>query len=380
MLHVVADDKIPFLQGALPGQIQLTQLPAAEISREQLQTADALLVRTRNRCNAALLQGTPVKFIASATIGYDHIDTQWCDTHGIHWTNAPGCNADSVRQYVASALAYIQHQQGSRFEDLCLGIIGAGHVGSKVAGLGQSVGMKVLINDPPRQLAEGPEGFTSLNELIAQSDIISLHVPLNHEGPFATEHMVDATFLQQTKPGAWLINSSRGEVAQTEALIHALENRHLGGAILDVWENEPRLSIPLMNLCAISTPHIAGYSTDGKAMGTAMSVRALSRFFGLGLDHWYPAFIQAPDLPLIDLAGARELSVEGLFYRLSMHTYDIIADSQRLRQSPQTFETQRGQYPLRREPHAYKVIHAPQQYIPLIRQLGFKPEDHHLSP
>lgn len=355
MLKIVADSKIPFLEGALEGVAQVVYLPGGKITREHLMDADALITRTRTKCNEVLLKGTSVKIIASATIGYDHIDTAYCDAHGIKWTNAPGCNSGSVRQYIASALAEIITKENKRFEDITLGIIGVGNVGSKVAAMANTLGIKTLLNDPPRERNEGNDMFTDIDTLIAQSDIITMHVPLSHQGIDKTFHLANASFFAKMKRGAWFINTSRGEVMETQALINALESKHLAGAVIDVWENEPNIDLKLLKLAHLATPHIAGYSADGKANGTAMSVQSISKFFNLGMDNWKPSNIpQAPKTKLeID---CNPKSREEIFAELSNFAYNIGFDSNMLKNSPETFEQQRESYPIRREPENLMVI------------------------
>lgn len=373
MLKIIADNKIPFLSGVLESVAKVEYLPGANINREHLTDADALIVRTRTLCNASLLEGTSVKFIASATIGHDHIDQDYCRNNGIAWTNAPGCNAGSVVQYVSSALAHIILRKNFPFGEITLGVIGAGNVGSRLVKVAQTLGLKTLVNDPPRERTEGSEGFCSLEELLEKADIISMHVPLNMSGPDKTFHMADANFFRKMRPEAWFINTSRGEVVQTEALIEAIQTGKLAGTVLDVWENEPNIDRELLNLATIATPHIAGYSADGKANGTSMSVQAISRFFDLGLDHWKPEEIPLPDQPLLNFS-AKAKSKEEIFCELSLQAYDIYADDRALRKAPETFEKLRGDYPIRREPHALKVAgnNLKKELQDFIRTLGYQ--------
>lgn len=372
MIKIVADNKIPFLAGVLESVVKVEYLPGAQISREHLLDTDALIVRTRTLCDARLLEGTSVKFIASATIGHDHIDQDYCREKGIAWTNAPGCNAGSVVQYVSSALAHIFSQINLPFGEIILGVVGAGNVGSRLVKVADTLGLKTLVNDPPRERTEGSEGFCSLEEMLEKADIISLHVPLNMSGPDKTFHMVNMDFLKKMKPGAWLINSSRGEVAETKALISALQSGKLEGAIIDVWENEPDIDRELLNLVTIATPHIAGYSADGKANGTSMSVQAISRFFKLGLDHWEPLRIPLAAKPLLNLS-AKAKTREEIFCEISMQAYAIYGDDKALRNAPKTFEKLRGDYPIRREPHALKVAgnNLQKELQDFIRSLGY---------
>ncbi|MEA3461384.1 MAG: 4-phosphoerythronate dehydrogenase PdxB [Bacteroidota bacterium] len=353
-MKIVADHKIPFLEGALDEGARMVYLPGAEINRSHLLDADALITRTRTQCNRDLLEGTSVRYIASATIGYDHIDTEYCRKKGIGWTNAPGCNSSSVEQYMVSTLLWLAIQRPLDLRAMTLGIIGVGNVGSKVDKAARALGMRVLLNDPPRERAEGSDKFTSLDALQEQSDIISLHVPLNRGGEDNTFQLVDNSFIISLKKGAILINTSRGAVVDEAAVLEGIRNATLSDVVLDVFENEPAINPDLLKVLRLATPHIAGYSLDGKANGTTMSVRAISRFFALGLDQWSPAGIPAPQISEI-LTDASDGEQWELLWEVYSQTYDVSLDDQRLRSAPDTFENLRGNYPFRREPVAYAV-------------------------
>jgi len=354
-MKIVIDDKIPFINGVLEPYAEVVYLPGANITRHDITNADALIIRTRTKCNEDLLKDTSVKFIATATIGYDHIDTGWCEASGITWTNAPGCNSGSVHQYIASVLATLSTHFGFRFEDKTLGIVGVGNVGTKVAQLGELLGMKVLLNDPPRAEKEGPAQFVPLDEVLSMSDLVTLHVPLNCTGSYQTYHLFDKATFDHLPYRTILINSSRGEVVDNMALKNALKNRKIGAAALDVWENEPNINLELLPLLNIATPHIAGYSVDGKANGTAMCVQALSRFFGLPLIDWRPSEIPDPVQPLCFELDCTGKSLQECLCEAIWQTYPVNDDDGRLRMSPETFEKQRGNYPVRREFSAFTI-------------------------
>jgi erythronate-4-phosphate dehydrogenase len=373
-MKIVADDKIPYLKGVLEPYAEVVYKPGKAISNRDVKDADALIIRTRTKCDANLLEGSSVKFIATATIGFDHIDQNYCRENNIYWTNAPGCNSSSVQQYIASVLAKLFRTEETLPGQSTLGIIGVGNVGSKVEKLGRTLGMKVMLNDPPREREEGGDQWSSLEEVIEKADIISLHVPLNTEGANKTHHLADRNFLDKIKPNTILINTSRGEVVDNAALKQALKEKTLKTAVLDVWENEPNIDQELMELLALATPHIAGYSRDGKANGTAQSIRTLSRFFGLGLDDWYPGNIEKPENPVIRIKPygkpAQEIVLEAI-----EATYDVSADDSRLRENPETFEKQRGDYPVRREFHAYQLAvneNYPESSVKQLEKLGFQ--------
>jgi erythronate-4-phosphate dehydrogenase len=354
MLKIVADDKIPFLKGALEEVARVDYLPGHAISRSDLKDADTLIVRTRTHCNRELLEGTSVQFIASATIGFDHIDTTYCRSAGIQWTNAPGCNSSSVQQYLVSTLLYLAHIRNLKLDTLTLGIIGVGNVGSKVALAAEALGLNVLLNDPPRQRAEGDKEFVSLEHLLAHSHVVSLHVPLNKGEVDNTLGMVNEAFLQQMKKGSILVNTSRGGVVEEPALMKGIREGTLSDVVLDVFRNEPQVDRELLHAITLGTPHIAGYSQEGKANGTTMSVRAVSRFFNLGMDAWEPDAIPGPDAREL-LADASRGDLQEILWELFRQTYDVTDDDHSLREDPGSFERLRGEYGIRREPPAYAV-------------------------
>ena len=314
-----------------------------------------------------------MKFIGTATIGFDHIDIQYCKKKNILWTNAPGCNSSSVQQYIAAALLRISSENQFNLRDKTLGIIGVGNVGSKIEKFSQILGMKVLLNDPPRARKEGRKNFLSLNTVLSEADIITVHVPLNITGEDQTYHLFNDESFKKIKRGAWFINSSRGEVTDTQALKKVLYSGKLSGAVIDVWENEPDIDLELMQQAFISTPHIAGYSTDGKANGTAMVVSSLRSYFNLPPVNWYPESVPLPSSPSIsiDCSGKSEEEIIG---EAVFHTYNIDEDSKRLRRSSADFEKLRGDYQIRREFTSYTVnLHNGNDTVSqMLEKLGFK--------
>lgn len=354
-MKIVCDNKIPFLRGVLEPYAEVVYLPGRETTPEVVRDADAVITRTRTKCDAALLEGSSVKVIATATIGYDHIDTAWCEEHGIVWRNAPGCNSWSVKQYIATVLCTLARRHGLELAGMTLGVVGVGNVGSKVAEAAALLGMRVLLCDPPRARREGEKAFVSLDEILAGCDIITLHVPLSREGEDATWHLFDAARLASLRPGQFLINSSRGPVVDNAALKAALQQKRLRGAVLDVWEGEPEPDRGLMDLLDIATPHIAGYSADGKANGTMASVRAVASVLGLPLTQWRPEEIPAPPQPLHFRLEAAGKSRQQVLSEALLHTYDPLTDDRALRADPASFEQLRGDYPVRREPTAFTL-------------------------
>ncbi len=373
MIKIVVDDKIPFLRGALEPFGKVLYFPGKDINNEILKDANALIIRTRTICNKELLGGTNVKFIATATIGFDHIDTVYCEKNNIKWTNAPGCNSGSVMQYIGSALVRLSMKHNFDLSKKTIGIVGHGNVGSKVARLASALGMKVLINDPPLQRKGVLQNSVSLNEIKEKADIITFHVPLNKTGIDKTLHLVDDGFIKSLKPTTLIINSSRGEVIDNLALKFALQNKQIKGAVLDVWENEPNIDKELLDLVDIATPHIAGYSADGKANGTAMSVQAINDFFGFGLRKWFPSNVPLPENAEITLNLKNKTEME-ILSQLILNTYDIKFDDMRLRKSMDTFEYQRGDYPMRREFSSYSIKMDPNNITlkEKLQKIGFK--------
>ena len=354
-MKIVCDNKIPFLRGVLEPWAEVLYLPGKETTPEVVRDADAVITRTRTKCDEALLAGSSVKVIATATIGYDHIDTAWCEDHGIVWRNAPGCNSWSVKQYIATVLCTLARRHGLELAGMTLGVVGVGNVGSKVAEVAALLGMRVLLCDPPRARREGGAAFVSLDEIIAGSDIVTLHVPLSREGEDATWHIFDAARLASLRPDQFLINSSRGPVVDNAALKTALQEKRLRGAVLDVWEGEPEPDRALMDLLDVATPHIAGYSADGKANGTTASVHTVASVLGLPLADWAPAGIPAPAQPLEFTLDAVGKSRQEVLSEAILYTYDILADDRALRAQPERFEQIRGDYPVRREPTAFTL-------------------------
>ena len=372
-MKFIIDNKIPYIKGALEPFAEVIYRPGDQITPELVKDADALVTRTRTNCNAQLLAGSKVKFIATATIGFDHIDTNFCDQSGISWTNAPGCNSKSVEQYIASALMVLAEKKHLSLKEQTIGIVGVGNVGSKIARLCEIFGMRVLLNDPPRARAEGNKGFFELKELLEKADIITLHVPLNIDGIDRTFHLVDDFFIKNTKKNPAIINSCRGEVTDTSSLKTALKSGKISGAVIDCWENEPGIDRELLDLADLATPHIAGYSRDGKANGTTMSVRALSKFFKLGINNWKCTGIEPPPAQDVFIDGSGK-TTQQILAEAILATYDIRKDDLQFRSSVATFEKQRGDYPIRREFPAYRIFCKINNIkaIHKLNQLGFK--------
>ena len=291
------------------GEVQI--LPDREIRREHLLRADALIVRSKTRVDAALLEGTSVGFVATATAGADHFDIPWLNHAGLAWTASPGCNANAVAEYVATALVLLARRRAALLPGKSLGIVGVGQVGSRVAQKAALLGLRPLRNDPPLALRTGAADLLPLDAVLAAADILTLHVPLETSGPFPTRHLADCRLFGKLKPGAWFINSSRGEVADSDSLLCALDHHLLAACALDVWENEPHLPAPLRAAVDFLTPHVAGYSLEGLLNGTLHCHRELAHYLEVE-PSWTPDSRQLPPAPFLEIPAARRPDEEVL--------------------------------------------------------------------
>ena len=336
-MKIVVDDKIPYIRETICQLAdEVVFLSGAAITADDVKDADVLVVRTRTRCNQQLLEGSKVQLVVTATIGYDHIDTEWLESAGIRWTNCPGCNSGSVAQYVESTLLLLEQKKGLSLRQSTIGIVGCGHVGSKVKAVAERLGMRVLVCDPPLASTPSPltSHFVSLDEIERNSDVITFHVPLTKEGDYATWHLANDDFFHRLSRVPYIINTSRGEVVDNKALLLAIEEGRVRDAIIDVWENEPRPDADLLDKVFIGTPHIAGYSADGKTNADNMVIDAICQQFGLS----HPGIIAPPALP-------KDFHYTGN----PLELYNPMDDSQKLKAEPSHFEQLRNNYPLRRE-------------------------------
>ena len=338
-MKIVVDDKIPYIRETICQLAdEVVFLSGAAITAADVKDADVLVVRTRTRCNRQLLEGSKVKLVVTATIGYDHLDTQWLDAAGIHWTNCPGCNSGSVAQYVECSLLLLEQQKGLVLRQSTIGIVGCGHVGSKVKAVAERLGMRVLVCDPPLEKANSQEptanSYVSLDEIERRCDVITFHVPLTRKGQYATWHLADDDFFHRLSRVPYIINTSRGEVVDNKALLSAMEERRVRDAVIDVWENEPHPDAALLEKVFIGTPHIAGYSADGKVNADNMVIDAICQHFSLP----HPGLIAPPKLPADFTYSGSPLDL-----------YNPMEDSKKLKAASSRFEQLRNNYPLRRE-------------------------------
>lgn len=342
-MRIIIDDKIPFIRGEAEKLGDVIYLPGAKITAADVREADVLITRTRTLCNKALLEGSKVKFIATATIGYDHLDVDYLREAGIAWTNCPGCNATSVAQYVESSLLLLAEAGKINLADCTVGVVGVGNVGRRVVERLERMGCRVLLNDPPRAEREADFALraASLQQLQAECNVITIHTPLITDGAHPTHHLVNSAFLQGLKRCPVLINAGRGEVVDGAALSKALDNNSVSAAVIDTWEGEPCIDRDLLRKVFLGTPHIAGYSADGKANGTRMALEAVAHYFSKEVQFE----VNAPALPT-DYAYYPKMAVET---DSPLRLYDPRRDSDALKAHPEDFEKLRGDYPLRRE-------------------------------
>ncbi len=357
---IVADENIPLLDAFFEGFGEIRRVPGRAIDRATVEQADVLLVRSVTNVNRALLEGSKVRFVGTCTIGTDHLDLAYFQQAGIQWSSAPGCNARGVVDYVLGSLQTLAEIEGADLKQRTYGVVGAGEVGGRLVKVLKGLGWNVLVCDPPRQIAEDGD-YVSLGQIIEQCDVISLHTPLTKSGNGATWHLFDRERLDQLKPGTWLINASRGAVVDNAALREVLLEREDLQAVLDVWEGEPEVDVDLADLCVLATPHIAGYSLEGRQRGTAQIYQAFCAHLG-----------QAPSIQLSDLLPPLWLAQVHLnaetepawaLATLCRSVYDPRRDDADFRRSlvvtvqeqRTAFDLLRKHYPARREIDGLKV-------------------------
>ncbi|PMQ10925.1 Erythronate-4-phosphate dehydrogenase [Pseudomonas sp. AD21] len=357
---IVADENIPLLDAFFAGFGEIRRVPGRSIDRATVEQADVLLVRSVTNVNRALLEGSKVRFVGTCTIGTDHLDLEYFNEAGITWSSAPGCNARGVVDYVLGSLMTLAEIEGVDLTQRTYGVVGAGEVGGRLVKVLKGLGWNVKVCDPPRQAAEGGD-YVSLEQIIEQCDVISLHTPLTRSGGGATWHLFDQQRLQQLKPGAWLINAARGPVVDNAALRKVLLQREDLQAVLDVWEAEPEVDVALAELCVLATPHIAGYSLDGKQRGTAQIYEAYCEFIGQPVSIQLSELLPAPWLSQVTLHADSDPA--WALAMLCRGVYDPRRDDADFRRSlvgnvgeqRAAFDVLRKQYPVRREIEGLKV-------------------------
>lgn len=332
ILRLIVEKNIPYVKGVLEPYAEVRYLAPEEFTPEAVSNCDGMIIRTRTYCNADLLDASAVKFIATATIGTDHIDLPYCASRNIEVANAPGCNAPAVAQYVFASLLQVINRP---LQSYTIGIVGVGHVGSIVERWSRALGMRVLLCDPLRQEAEGGDCWCDLDTIAERADIVTFHTPLTKAGAHPTYHLANEAFFAKCKRAPIIINSARGPITDTEAMLSARREGVVGGLIIDCWEGEPVINADLLALADVATPHIAGYSIEGKIRASQAAVNALTRHFNL------PSLsVTAPEPP----QAARAADLKGI-----RSTFDPMPLSVQLKKTPNEFEHIRNTYALRHE-------------------------------
>ncbi|HOP03762.1 MAG TPA: 4-phosphoerythronate dehydrogenase [Tenuifilaceae bacterium] len=366
-MNLLADIDIPFINGVFePFVNSVVYKKGSDIQNNDVKNVDLLVIRTRTRCNEELLKDSKVSVIATATIGTDHIDLDYCRATGIKIFSAPGCNSAAVQQYVLAAIVehiYTSNQSGK----LTLGVVGVGNIGKLVCNIGNALGMKVLLNDPPRERVEGSSQFVSIETVAKESDIISFHVPFSKSGIDPTYNLADNLFFKNVKSNALIINTSRGGIVNEAELMQTNANKKIS-YILDVWENEPEINGNLLKNATIATPHIAGYSLEGKINATKMVVDSLFTYLGIN-EEWLPQIDSLEHNLYIDTTIYTDNKYI-ILEKILKEVYDIFADDWALRENPSNFEMLRNSYKYRRENSAYKVC-VKSENQELFHMLGF---------
>ncbi len=361
-MKIIADENIPFVAECFSSIGEVETVPGREITPGVVADADVLLVRSITSVCADLLAGSRVRFVGTATIGFDHVDVEYLSQNNIGFVSAPGSNANSAAEYVIAALLNIAIRHSIDLEGRSIGIIGVGNVGSRVAKKCEALGMRLYLNDPPLQRQTGDSKYLPIEQLF-DSDFVTLHTPLTFEGRDKTFHLADDTFFKSLKRGCIFINASRGGVVDSGALKAAIEESRLQATVLDVWENEPNIDAELLEMVDIGTPHIAGYSLDGKIAGMIMIYKAACEYFELGIKFDIESFLPVPAVPELKV-NTRSVREQDALLGIVEKIYDIRADDARLRrilgesagERGKYFDSLRRNYPVRREFQNTRII------------------------
>lgn len=371
-VKILVDENMPYAQTLFSELGEVKAVPGRPIPEQELIDADALMVRSITKVNESLLGNTPVKFVGTATAGFDHIDTEWLSTANIGFSSAPGCNAIAVVEYVFSSLLLLAERDNFDLRDKTVGIIGVGNVGGRLAARLSAWGVKTLLCDPPRAAKGDDELFVSFEDVLKQADVITFHTPLNMSGEYKTFHLMDETGLAKLRDGIILINASRGEVVDNKALLSVLNRGKKMSVILDVWEPEPDLDTALLALVDIGTPHIAGYTLEGKARGTTQVYEAYCQFLGKSSQISLSSLLPKPDINQLTFNGKL---TQNQLKRLVHLVYDVRRDDAALRAVAGVtgeFDKLRKNYQERREWSSFEVICDDEQTASKLNALGFK--------
>lgn len=375
-MKILVDENMPYARELFSRLGEVKAVPGRPIPVEELNHADALMVRSVTKVNESLLSGTPINFVGTATAGTDHVDEAWLKQAGIGFSAAPGCNAIAVVEYVFSALLMLAERDGFSLRDRTIGIVGVGNVGSRLQTRLEALGIRTLLCDPPRA-ARGDEGdFRTLDELVKEADVLTFHTPLYKDGPYKTLHLADETLIRRLKPGAILINACRGPVVDNAALLARLNAGQPLSVVLDVWEGEPDLNVALLEAVDIGTSHIAGYTLEGKARGTTQVFEAYSAFTGREQHVALETLLPAPEFGRITLHGPLD---QPTLKRLAHLVYDVRRDDTPLRKVagiPGEFDKLRKNYLERREWSSLYVMCDDETAAALLCKLGFNAVHH----
>jgi len=338
-MKIIADINIPFAKECFSSIGEVTLVGGRDITSETVADADILLVRSVTKVNRQLLEGSHIKFVATATIGVDHVDIEYLKQQGIGFASAPGSNANSVAEYIVAALLDIANEKDIVLEGKSIGIVGVGNVGSRVAQKVSALGMKVVLNDPPLQRQTGDKKYQPI-EKVYDCDFVTVHTPLTVDGIDKTYHLADKGFFDSLKKGCVFFNSSRGAVVDSDALKEAIKNNKFKAVTLDVWEAEPDIDVELLDMIDIGTPHIAGYSYDGKVCGMIMIYRAVCDFFGFETEYGCESFLPAAEIPTLEVDGSLGSDIQ-VMHSIVKKIYDIKADDKNMRQLLNKSEAER---------------------------------------
>lgn len=375
-MKILVDENMPYARELFSRLGEVKAVPGRPIPVEELNHADALMVRSVTKVNESLLSGNPINFVGTATAGTDHVDEAWLKQAGIGFSAAPGCNAIAVVEYVFSALLMLAERDSFSLRDRTVGIIGVGNVGSRLQARLEALGIRTLLCDPPRA-DRGDEGdFRTLDEVVVQADVLTFHTPLYKDGPYKTLHLADETLIRRLKPGAILINACRGPVVDNAALLARLNAGQSLSVVLDVWEGEPDLNVALLEAVDIGTSHIAGYTLEGKARGTTQVFEAYSAFIGREQSVALETLLPAPEFGRITLHGPLD---QATLKRLVHLVYDVRRDDAPLRKVagiPGEFDKLRKNYLERREWSSLYVMCDDASAAALLQKLGFNAVHH----
>ncbi|MDO9463693.1 MAG: 4-phosphoerythronate dehydrogenase [bacterium] len=381
-MKIVVDENIPFAKEAFSTLGKVETSHGREITPQKVEDADVLIVRSITKVNSELLEKSQVKFVGTATIGLDHIDVEYLKKRNIGFASAPGSNSNSVSEYIACGLLYTANKLYLNLCNLTIGVVGVGSVGSKVAKKAKALGMRMLLNDPPLFERTGNIKYRPIQELMANCDILTFHVPLERQGKYPTYHMIDEKFLRRLKKCPVIVNTSRGGVMDTEAVKSVLMHCRISQVILDVWENEPDIDTEMLKMALIGTPHIAGYSFDGKVNGMFMVYNSLCQYLNKKAK-WNPNnFLPDSNCPVIKVGEMNNGSLEKKLHEVISQVYDIEKDDSKLRESFSLpaeksgayFDSLRKNYPVRREFFNTEILFEKEdsQLANVLSEIGFK--------